>query len=155
MKIYGPDSEDGTKEKLEEIIRANQAKDWMQLMGGTDRLEELIPKAAIYALPSNYEGMPNALMEAMAMGMPCISTDCPAGAPRVLIQDGVNGLLIPVGDEAAMTAAILKLIENPELRRSLGQEARKIREIAGTDEIYHQWKDYLEEVIREREGKKT
>lgn len=155
LKIYGPDSEDGTKEKLEEIIRANQAKDWMQLMGGTDRLEELIPKAAIYALPSNYEGMPNALMEAMAMGMPCISTDCPAGAPRVLIQDGVNGLLIPVGDEAAMTAAILKLIENPELRRSLGQEARKIREIAGTDEIYHQWKDYLEEVIREREGKKT
>ena len=60
-----------------------------------------------------------------------------------------------MGDEAAMTAAILKLIENPELRRSLGQEARKIREIAGTDEIYHQWKDYLEEVIREREGKKT
>lgn len=147
LRIYGPDAEDGTKEQLEEIIRSHGAKEWMQLMGGTDRLEELIPKASIYTLPSNYEGMPNALMEAMAMGMPCISTDCPAGAPRVLIQDGVNGLLVPVGDEDAMAAAITRLIEDPALRRRLGQEARKIREIAGTDTIYEQWKEYLLEVL--------
>lgn len=155
LKIYGPDSEDGTKEKLEKIIQENHAENWMQLMGGTDRLEELIPKASIYTLPSNYEGMPNALMEAMAMGMPCISTDCPSGAPRILIQDGRNGILIPVGDEDAMAEAIQKLIENPALRKSLGQEARKIREIAGTDEIFGQWKNYMEEVIRERKGRKT
>lgn len=155
LKIYGPDSEDGTKEKLEKIIQENHAENWMQLMGGTDRLEELIPKASIYTLPSNYEGMPNALMEAMAMGMPCISTDCPSGAPRILIQDGRNGILIPVGDEAAMAEAIQKLIENPALRKSLGQEARKIREIAGTDEIFGQWKSYMEEVIRERKGRRT
>ena len=155
LKIYGPDSEDGTKEKLEKIIQENHAENWMQLMGGTDRLEELIPKASIYTLPSNYEGMPNALMEAMAMGMPCISTDCPSGAPRILIQDGRNGILIPVGDEDAMAEAIQKLIENPALRKSLGQEARKIREIAGTDEIFGQWKTYMEEVIRERKGRKT
>ena len=155
LKIYGPDSGDGTKEKLETIIRDNHAEGWMQLMGGTDRLEELIPKASIYTLPSNYEGMPNALMEAMAMGMPCISTDCPSGAPRILIQDGRNGILIHVGDEDAMAAAIQKLMESPALRKSLGQEARKIREIAGTDEIYGQWKRYMEDVIRERKGRKT
>lgn len=149
LRIYGPDSEDGTKEQLEKIIRDNDAADWMQLMGGTDQLDQLIPKAAIYTLPSNYEGMPNALMEAMAMGMPCISTDCPSGAPRILIQDGVNGLLIPVGDEEAMAAALTKLMEDPQLRKRMGLEARKIRQIASTETIYEQWKDYMVEVIHE------
>ena len=147
LRIYGPDAEDGTRERLEQIIRDNGAQEWMQLMGGTDRLEELIPRASIYTLPSDYEGMPNALMEAMAMGMPCISTDCPAGAPRILIRDGINGLLVPVGDEEAMAAAITRLIEDPALRKRLGGEARKIRKIAGTDTIYEQWKEYLLEVL--------
>ena len=147
LRIYGPDAKDGTREKLEQIIRDNGAQEWMQLMGGTDRLEELIPRASIYTLPSDYEGMPNALMEAMAMGMPCISTDCPAGAPRILIRDGINGLLVPVGDEEAMAAAITRLIEDPALRKRLGGEARKIRKIAGTDTIYEQWKEYLLEVL--------
>ncbi len=147
LRIYGPDAADGTREQLEKIIRENQAEDWMQLMGGTDDLEHLIPKAAIYALPSDYEGMPNALMEAMAMGMPCVSTDCPSGAPGILIQDGVNGLLVPVGDEDAMAAALTRLIEDPALRVRLGREARRIRDIASTDKIYEEWKDYLEQVI--------
>lgn len=155
LKIYGPDSGDGTKEKLESIIRENHAEGWIFLMGGTDRLDELIPKASIYTLPSDYEGMPNALMEAMAMGMPCIATNCPAGAPGVLIQDGENGLLVPVGDENAMAAAIRRLIEDPALRERLGRKARDIRRIAGTDVIYEQWKSYMEEVIRERNGKKN
>ena len=89
------------------------------------------------------------------MGMPCVATDCPAGAPRMLIQDGVNGLLVPVGDEDAMAAALTRLIEDPALRERLGRNARKIREIAGTDVIAAQWRDYLEEVIREHEGKRN
>ena len=153
LRIYGPDSGDGTKEQLEQIIEENHAQEWMQLMGGTDQLEQLIPKAAIYTLPSNYEGMPNALMEAMAMGMPCISTDCPSGASRILIQDGVNGLLIPVGDEDAMAAAMTKLMDDPALRRKVGLEARKIRQIASTEMIYEQWKNYMEEVIASKAGR--
>ena len=153
--IYGGDAGDGTKEKLEQIIAERGASAWITLAGSTDRLDELIPKASIYALPSNYEGMPNALMEAMAMGMPCVATDCPAGAPRMLIQDGVNGLLVPVGDEDAMAAALTRLIEDPVLRIRLGREARHIRDIAGTDVVAAQWRDYLEEVIREHEGKRN
>ena len=127
----------------------------MTLAGSTDRLDERIPEASIYALPSNYEGMPNALMEAMAMGMPCVATDCPAGAPRMLIQDGVNGLLVPVGDEDAMAAALTRLMDDSALRVRLGKEARRIRDIAGTDVISSQWRDYLEEVIREHGAKRN
>ena len=155
LVIYGGDAGDGTKEQLEEIIRHNNAQEWISLAGSTDRLDEKIPKASIYALPSNYEGMPNALMEAMAMGMPCVATDCPAGAPRMLIQDGVNGLLVPVGDEDAMAAALNRLIGDPALREKLGRSARNIRDIAGTDVIAAQWRDYLEEVIREHAGKRN
>ena len=153
--IYGGDAGDGTKESLEAIIEEHHAAEWMTLAGSTDRLDEKIPAASIYALPSNYEGMPNALMEAMAMGMPCIATDCPAGAPRMLIQDGVNGLLVPVGDEDAMAAALARLMDDPALRIRLGKEARRIRDIAGTDVIISQWRDYLEEVIREHGAKRN
>lgn len=155
LVIYGGDSGDGTKEQLESLIAKNHAQDWIFLMGSKDNLEELIPRASIYALASNYEGMPNALMEAMALGMPCVATDCPCGATRHLIQDGKNGLLIPVGDEEAMKTAILRLIEDKELRIRLGKEARNIRDIAGCDVVSKNWEEYLEQVIRERKGKKT
>lgn len=156
LRIYGPDADhDGTKERLENIIADNHAESWIHLCGGTDQLEKLVPRCAIYTLPSNYEGMPNSLMEAMAMGMPCIATDCPSGAPRELIQDGINGILIRVGDESGMEQAINRLIENPELREQMGRNARKIRDIAGTDVICEQWKEYMEQVIRERAGKKN
>jgi glycosyltransferase involved in cell wall biosynthesis len=91
--------------------------------------------------------MPNVLMEAMAMGLPCVATDCPPGAPRELIKDGENGLLVPVGDETAMADAIDRYIENDELRKKCGTNARKIKDIAGTEVISDQWLEYLNEVV--------
>ena len=111
LKIYGPDSKDGTKEILESIIHENHAEDFVKLMGGSNTLEKDLADAALYAFSSDWEGLPNALMEAMALGLPVVSTDCPCGGPKTLIEDGVNGLLVPIMDEKAMTDGILRLIE--------------------------------------------
>ena len=115
LKIYGPDSKDGTKEILESIIHENHAEDFVKLMGGSNTLEKDLADAALYAFSSDWEGLPNALMEAMALGLPVVSTDCPCGGPKTLIEDGVNGLLVPIMDEKAMTDGILRLIEDREL----------------------------------------
>ena len=82
LKIYGPDSKDGTKEILESIIHENHAEDFVKLMGGSNTLEKDLADAALYAFSSDWEGLPNALMEAMALGLPVVSTDCPCGGPK-------------------------------------------------------------------------
>jgi len=147
LKLYGGDSLDGTREILEGIIKENHAQDFIKLMGASDRLEQELPKASVFAFSSDWEGLPNALMEAMALGLPVVATDCPCGGPRTLIKDGENGLLIPVGDEEAMAAGIERLIEDRELAQRLGRNARKIREKANEATVIAQWQDYMEEVI--------
>lgn len=146
LKIFGPDSGDGTKEILEKLISDNNAKDFVFLMGASNDLEKEIPKGEIYAYSSDYEGMPNSLLEAMAMGMPVVSTDCPCGGPRAVIRDGENGFLIPVGDEDALTDRMNRLIEDKELSKRFSENARKIEDVASMEAIYKQWKDYVEEV---------
>lgn len=148
LKIYGPDSKDGTKEILESIIHENHAEDFVKLMGGSNTLEKDLADAALYAFSSDWEGLPNALMEAMALGLPVVSTDCPCGGPKTLIEDGVNGLLVPIMDEKAMTDGILRLIEDRELAERLGREARKISERANEDAIFEQWQTYLQECCK-------
>lgn len=148
LKIYGPDSKDGTKEILESIIHENHAEDFVKLMGGSNTLEKDLADAALYAFSSDWEGLPNALMEAMALGLPVVSTDCPCGGPKTLIEDGVNGLLVPIMDEKAMTDGILRLIEDRELAERLGREARKIGERANEDAVFEQWQTYLQECCK-------
>ena len=150
LRIYGPDSEDHTVAKLEAQIRRLHAESFVFLMGDTDTPETEIPKGGIYAFSSNLEGLPNTLLEAMAMGMPVVSTDCPCGGPRTVIEHGVNGLLVPVNDPDAMAGAILRLIEDTAFAERLGEAARGIRERTDADRIFAQWKDYLETIVSER-----
>ena len=147
LKIYGPDSLDDTRKHLEQFIEEHQASDYMKLMGGSNELEKVLPQAEVYAFSSDYEGLPNALIEAMALGMPIVATDCPCGGPKTLITHGENGLLIPVGDENAMAENICRLIEDKELAATLGSNARKIADRVNEEAIIEQWKQYIERII--------
>ncbi len=147
LKIYGGDSFDGTKEILEKIIAENNAQKYVKLMGASDTLEQDLVNGALYAFTSDWEGLPNALLEAMALGLPIVATDCPCGGPRTVMTDGVDGLLIPIKDEAALVEAMCRLIENPEFAESLGEQAGKISEKANGQAIIAQWRDYINELI--------
>lgn len=148
LKIYGGDSRDGTKELLEQLIAERKAEAYVFLMGASDSLERQLVNASVFAFSSDWEGLPNALLEAMALGLPIVSTDCPCGGPRTVIQEGVNGLLVPIKDEDAMAEGICRLIENPELAERLGSKARDIRKIANSKAVFEQWQDYIESVCR-------
>ncbi len=81
-------------------------------------------KASVFVLPSRFEGFPNALVEAMALGVPCVSTRCPTG-PEEIVTDGVDGLLVPAEDPAAIAVAIDRLLGDAALRGRLGRAGRE------------------------------
>lgn len=148
LKIYGGDSFDGTKEILENLIEENKAWDYIRLMGASDSLEKDLADAALFAFTSDWEGLPNALMEAMALGLPIVATDCPCGGPGTIMTNEKDGILIPIKDEQALVDGMNRLIENPELAERLGAEARKIADRANGHAVYEQWRDYIEELCR-------
>lgn len=144
LKCYGPDSYDGTMEKIKRCIEELGAESYVKLMGASDELEKLLPKASVYAFSSDWEGLPNAVMEAMALGLPVVATDCPCGGPATVIRDGENGILVPIRDENALAEKITLLIEDRQLAERLGKNARNISKVANVQAIYEKWRDYLE-----------
>lgn len=114
---------DGENRKdLEDHIIKLNLKGRLELMGAVKNVDEWLMKSSIFVFPSLLEGLPNALIEAMAAGLPCISFDCETG-PRDLINDKVNGFLVPQGDLNLMVKRIKELINNAELRNKFSDEA--------------------------------
>lgn len=110
----------------------------------TDVYAEL-ERSDIFVLPSRFEGLPNALMEAMAAGLPVIAADCKFG-PAELITHQSNGLLVPVEDIPALTEALKQLMGDAALRRKLGTAASEIQEWSGEEKIVNCWINLIEEV---------
>jgi len=111
---------------------------------------DCIYKASLFVLTSDYEGMPNALMEAMALGLPCISTDCRPGGARTLINCGANGMIVPIHDVMAITACMKRLITHPVESDQLARNARHLQDSHTEDMIYGQWNSFLSSLCRYR-----
>lgn len=104
---------------------------------------DCICTARLFVLPSDYEGMPNALMEAMSLGLPCVSADCRPGGARTLIQHGTNGFIVPVGDIDAMADRITFLLDNPDVAERIASEARLLGKTHTNAIVFDQWNIFL------------
>jgi GalNAc-alpha-(1->4)-GalNAc-alpha-(1->3)-diNAcBac-PP-undecaprenol alpha-1,4-N-acetyl-D-galactosaminyltransferase len=116
------------------------------LPGNHSRIYEAMAAADIFALSSRFEGFPNALCEAMAMGLPVVSFDCPSG-PAQIIRPCQDGLLVPLGDLEGLERSLDRLMTDAALRKSLGIQAQKIVQRFSLEKILAQWEACIEEVL--------
>ena len=111
----------------------------------------LMERAQFFVMSSRFEGFPMAHGEAMLCGLPVIATDCPSG-PRELVRDGIDGILIPNQDEAALTAAIERTISNPEERAKFAKSAPQVGSRFSLEKIIQDWIDLSQQAIAEKQG---
>lgn len=135
--------ESSTRQELEGMVQDLKLQDRVLFKGRRNDVDKRIYESRIFVLTSNVEGMPNALLEAMSLGLACISTDCPCGGPRTVIQDGENGLLIPVGDTAALERALRFILSDPDLEERLGMNAFAIQKDLAPERVNQMWMDYI------------
>ena len=111
------------RSKIENIIKELGINKNVFLLGFQKNPLKYMVKADVFVLSSILEGFPNVLVEAMACGVPVVSTDCQSG-PSEIIEDGKNGFLVPVGDVKALSGAIIELLKNEKLRAKFSEEGR-------------------------------
>lgn len=145
LTIYG---EGELHTKLRDIVGSLQAKERVFLPGTIPDVAEKIEKASLFLLTSYSEGVSNALIEAMALGLPVIATDVPSGGTVELIEHGQNGWIIPTGDEKALMEAIDTILSDAALANRLGTQAHKIQERLAPDKVNRQWQTYFEKCLR-------
>ena len=139
MKIWGEGEE---RQRLETLANELGISGQVSFPGFTNNTEKAMGSCRLFILPSRYEGFPNALLEAMAYGLPVISSDCPCG-PKEIISNGQDGLLIAAEDEGSLSEAMALLLEDSVLRKNLGFEAQKIQDKYNPDRIIKMWEDLL------------
>ena len=145
LQLYGKGD---LEEHLRQLISELGLENRVFLKGATDNVPLVLKNAGIFVLPSDYEGMPNALLEAMAAGVPSISTDCPCGSPAMLIRQEENGLLVPVGGENAMADAMDRLLADVSFANALGKMAKTDAEMYRPENVFKLWRQYVESLLK-------
>lgn len=137
----GPQREDLTR-KIEKMGMTNH----VFLMGFTPEVQEQMAKASLFVLTSQTEGFSLVTLEAMSVGVPTIVYNCPGGI-RYLVKDGVTGYLVPLNDEDAFAEKVCSLIENEELRKTMGQAAMHESEQYKIEIITQRWMNLFQELL--------
>ncbi|MDD4689307.1 MAG: glycosyltransferase [Eubacteriales bacterium] len=144
LTIYGKGAQ---KESLIKHATELGIVDKVLFPGQVSNIAEVIQDSQMFVLSSDYEGMPNALMEAMALGLPCVSTDCGGGGARALINDGVNGILVPIGDTEALTNGIKRVLEDKEFAEKISKNASEIQQKLAPQVIYGRWERFIQDIF--------
>lgn len=144
LKIVG---EGPLRDKLIEYSKEIGVYNYVNFVGNDKSWHEKEYNDAMFVLSSNYEGMPNALLEAMALGIPCISTNCPIGGPRELIQDGVNGYLVPVNDPFSLANKMNEVVNQPS--NLFYNSTRSMIKDYSSETITNNWISFIQGLTRE------
>ena len=136
--IYGH-SDHNYRNYINNRIKNCNCPNNIHICPATENIHSIIIDSAMFVSSSDFEGMSNSMLEAMAIGLPVICTDCPAGGARAVINDHENGLLVPVKDSHALYLAMKELIDNPELAKKISKNAIKIRVSQSKNNIMEQW----------------
>lgn len=145
LHIYG---EGKLKHELQMLIDDLDMKQHIHLYQPTKNIEEVYLGSSVYLMTSRYEGLPMALLEAQACGVPLLSYTCKCG-PRDIIEHGRNGFLIEEGDKVAFVTRLREVLSSDSLRRKMGDEAKLMSERFSETVVMQQWVKLFKEVLKE------
>lgn len=149
LEIYGNAVEESEELLKNEVIRYVQDKgvsESIHILPPCADVHERVKDCAMFVSSSDFEGLSNSMIEAMAIGLPCVCTDCLGGGAREVIKHEENGLLVPMKDEEALYKAIKRFIEDQKLAQKCGKNAAKIRESQSVENIATKWLEVIERV---------
>lgn len=136
------------RESLQQKIDLLGLTDRIKLMPACKDVFSAIRTAQLFVLSSDFEGMPNALMEAMALGLPCVTTDCRPGGARTLVADGENGFIVPRMNANALADKMRYVLSHPEVADAIAQGGRRIAETHTEKIIFDKWEKFIKDVIQ-------
>jgi glycosyltransferase involved in cell wall biosynthesis len=143
LRIFGTGPK---QERLQTQIDELGMSEHIRLMGRSDTFDQELRASSIYALSSRFEGLPMVMIEAMAHCLPVVSFDCPTG-PADVITHEVDGLLVPPGDVDALAQALIRAIEDPDLRKRLGAAARETVRAYTPEVVMPQWETLFADLL--------
>lgn len=140
FEIYG----DGElRRDLEQLVDSEGLTNCVVFCGFCGDAVQRISSSSIYMMASNWEGLSNSLIEALAMGVPSVCTRCLGGGAEAVIEDGVNGYLVDRDDHEAMAQRVVELLRDPVLRDSMSAEASKLAEELSLEKVGKKWEETL------------
>lgn len=145
LSIYGSGN-DKDVAKVKDLVSQLKLSSSVRLEGETKNPLEAIKNARVWVMTSDFEGIPNALIEAMSIGLPCVATDCSPGGARLLIDNEKNGFVVPRGDYRAVYQKMRYLIEHTDEAEKMGMEALHIAERFVPEDIAKQWESYCKKI---------
>ena len=146
LDIFGDGNE---RETLSSLIKDLGLSEVIHLMGRQSRIQEIMPDYSVFTLSSRFEGFPLVLIEALSCGLPVVSYACPCG-PKDIVRDGVDGFLVPPGDETALAEHICQLIEDESLRRKMGTAALERAKEFSIEKVISLWMSLFEELMKNK-----
>jgi len=135
------------KIELEKFVIKLNIADSVAFLGFQSNPYKYMAKSSVFVLSSIQEGFPTVIAEAMASGVPVVSTNCKSG-PSEIIKDGENGLLVPVGDSKTLSKAILKLLNNLDLGRTISENGKKTSENFSINIIVRQYEEIINKLLK-------
>lgn len=139
LELYGDGEPQEYKTKMEDYAKKKHAENYIFFKGHSTDIHSIMSTATAFVLASNFEGLSNSMLEAMAIGVPCICTDCPPGGARAYIEHGVSGLLVPVGGEDELYEAMCNIAESDDLSNMLSENSKYVRSELSRDMICKKW----------------
>ena len=136
--------EGSKRTKIEGLVEESGLTDRVSLPGWVENPFAFMARTSVFVLSSRWEGLPTVLVEALACGCPCVSTDCPSGGPAEILLNGELGLLVPVGDDAALAQAMERVLNQPPNRHVLQQRAADF----SADRAVDAYEKLLSELVR-------
>ncbi len=149
LEIYGNTVEKNEEDILEELkayVKSLNADEYISFLPPRADVHAVVRDCAMFVSSSDFEGLSNSMIEAMAVGLPCVCTDCLGGGAREMIKNGENGLLVPIKDTHALADALIKMAQDNELSEKCSQNAAKVRKELSAESVAAKWIDLIKTI---------